>query len=298
MIRPHAKVSVADVSKHYNDLDGIYRAVWSEHLHHGLWHNNRQSKEEAVRNLVLKVVETAEIRPQAKVCDVGCGYGATSRMLAREFQSEVLGLTVSESQLRYALSVQSQPQETVAYLNLDWLKNDLESNSFDHIISIESSEHMPSLEGFFQEAYRVLKPGGSFVICAWLTKNKPSDLEVRYLLEPICSEGRLVGMGTPSEYCEIFDSTGFEQVTHEDLSSSVKKTWSLSILGLISHMIKNPKDLSLLSATLNPNRNFLASLFRIRLAYEIGAMKYGIFSGIKPKNDRKGFRLVKTPVGK
>ncbi|MEO7161976.1 MAG: SAM-dependent methyltransferase, partial [Bdellovibrionia bacterium] len=119
--------------------------------------------------------------------------------------------------------------------------------------------------------------------CAWLSKDKPSKREIRYLLEPICSEGRLVAMGTSNEYQEIFLSTGFEQITHEDLSSAVKKTWSLSILGLLPHLIRNPKDLKLLSSTLNPNRNFLASLFRIRLAYETGAMRYGIFSGIKPQ---------------
>lgn len=282
MIRSQAKISVSDVSKHYNDLDTIYRAIWSDHLHHGFWIQGTESKEEAVRNLVLKVAEMAAIRPKAKVCDVGCGYGATSRMLAQEFQSEVLGLTISESQLKYALSVANLARHTVQYQKRDWLKNELDENSFDHVLSIESSEHMLDLKKFFEEAYRVLKPGGSFVICAWLTKEFPSDREVRYLLEPICSEGRLVGMGTATEYCEIFKSVGFQQIVHENLTDAVKKTWSLSILGLIPYFLRNPQDLRLLSATANPNRNFLASLFRIRLAYEIGSMKYGIFKGMKP----------------
>lgn len=283
MIRPHTKVSVKDVSKHYNDLDQIYRAVWSDHLHHGLWSEGKETKEEAVRKLVLKVAELAEIKPNDQVCDVGCGYGATARMLAREFKANVLGLTVSDSQLRYALSVTDAVTDSVKYQKRDWLENDLDSESFDSVISIESSEHMPNLERFFQEAFRVLKPGGSFVICAWLTKDLPSVRDVKYLLEPICSEGRLVGMGTVDDYCELFSDTGFNNVIHQDLSQSVKKTWSLSILGLLPHFIKNPKDLRLLSAAINPNRNFLASLFRIRLAYETGAMKYGIFRGFKPK---------------
>src|SRR5262245_40864179 len=75
-----------------------------------------------------------------------------------------------------------------------------ETASFDVVIAIESSEHMANLEEFFAEAARVLKPGGRFVVCAWLSKESPPAWERRLLLEPICREGRLRGMGSAAEY--------------------------------------------------------------------------------------------------
>jgi SAM-dependent methyltransferase len=72
--------------------------------------------------------------------------------------------------------------------------------SFDHAYAIESTEHMADKEGLFLEVARTLKPGGRFVVCAWLSEDRPSRWRVRHLLEPICREGRLPGMGTRGEY--------------------------------------------------------------------------------------------------
>jgi tocopherol O-methyltransferase len=40
-------------------------------------------------------------------------------------------------------------------------------NSFDLVWSMESGEHMPDKEKFLQECYRVLKPGGTFLMATW-----------------------------------------------------------------------------------------------------------------------------------
>ena len=54
---------------------------------------------------------------------------------------------------------------------------------------------MADKQRFFAEACRVLEPGGRLVVCAWLARDDPRPWEVRWLLEPICREGRLPSMG-------------------------------------------------------------------------------------------------------
>src|SRR3978361_1598672 len=52
----------------------------------------------------------------------------------------------------------------------DWLDNGLPDAAFDRAYAIESSEHMVDKARFFSEAWRVLKPGGRLVVCAWLSR--------------------------------------------------------------------------------------------------------------------------------
>ncbi len=101
----------------------------------------------------------------ARVCDVGCGYGATARLLAADYGAEVTAITVSAAQHQFA-SEKDPASRNPRYVLCDWLKNDLPPESFDAVIAIESSEHMHDKPAFFAEAHRVLRPGGRCVVTA------------------------------------------------------------------------------------------------------------------------------------
>ncbi len=85
----------ADVAAHYDELDGFYREFWGEHVHHGVWITGRETPQEATRRLVSLVAEQAVVRDGSDVCDVGCGYGATARMLVADYGARVTALTIS-----------------------------------------------------------------------------------------------------------------------------------------------------------------------------------------------------------
>ena len=169
MIRNRMPRSREAVAAHYDHLDVFYRELWGEHLHHGLWLSGNETPEQAVRKLVHKVVELAGIRPGWRVCDVGCGYGATARMLVQELGADVDAFTISRVQYDYAQShVQEGSKGTVNYCFQDWLENDLPDSSFDAVIAIECLSHIEDKAAFFEQVFRVLRPGGRSVICAWL----------------------------------------------------------------------------------------------------------------------------------
>jgi tocopherol O-methyltransferase len=178
--RPIDSASVAD---HYDELDRFYRDLWGEHLHHGLWLKGDETSELAVAQLVNFVAERARITRGTRVCDIGCGYGATARLLARQHGALVTAVTISPAQHAYA--GKAAPTPNPEYLLADWLRTDLPPETFDAAIAIESSEHMSDKREFFLRAVRVLKPGGRLVVCSWLAADCPAIWQISWLLKPV-----------------------------------------------------------------------------------------------------------------
>lgn len=109
-----------EVASHYDELDRFYRDVWGNHLHHGLWSSGRESVEEATLLLTRLLIAKAGILNGQRICDVGCGYGETSRVLARQYGAEVVGYTVSRAQFEFARTVDPD-YGNPRYVLKDWL---------------------------------------------------------------------------------------------------------------------------------------------------------------------------------
>lgn len=276
MIRASQAVGSGAVAAHYDDLDSFYREVWGEHVHHGLWVTGRESAEEAVCALSRKVAEVARIGEGSRVCDVGCGYGATARLFERELGASVTGITVSRRQYEEALGLSGA---TPVFVHGDWMANDFSDGSFDAVIAIESTEHMEDKARFFSESFRVLREGGRLVVCAWL-EGDASGFR-KGLLERICGEGRMPGMGSAEDYCRWMTETGLGVERCEDVTRNVKRTWTLCATRFAGKVIRDPRYLRFLVDRGQPNRIFALTLFRILAAFGTGAMRYGVFAGVK-----------------
>jgi tocopherol O-methyltransferase len=273
-------IDPAAVASHYDELDHFYRDVWGDHVHHGLWLRGNESREEAVLELVDLVANEAQIGPGARVCDIGCGYGATASLLAKR-GARVTGITVSPAQYGIAAH-RARGQGNPTFVLGDWQRNELPSEAFTAAIAIESSEHMADKAGFFAQAHRVLRPGGRLVICAWLAAEQPTRRGERWLLEPICREGRMPHLGSASEYEALGERAGFELRKFDDVTRSVARTWPAIVRRLLAKLATNPRYLQFLFSRHAKNRIFAVTILRIWIAYRTGAMRYGIFTFEKP----------------
>ena len=294
MITPRRTVDEAAVADHYDDLDRVYREIWGEHVHHGLWNTGRESHQTAVRHLVERVAEQARITGSSRVCGIGCGYGATASHLSSVHGATVTGITLSRTQ--YELAVQrTRPDPRIRIRCGDWLENRLPDQSFDAAIAIESTEHMSDKPRCFAEAYRILEPGGRLVVCSWLAGEQPRRWEIRLLLEPVCSEGRLPDLRTPTEQTRLLEEAGLRVHHYEDLTQNVKRTWTVCIRRSIAKFITDRRIRRYLLSPRHAarNREFLFAIFRIRLAYETGAMSYGMFTAEKPAVESEPKRPTK-----
>jgi tocopherol O-methyltransferase len=281
MIHSSTKQDAAAVASHYDELDPIYRQIWGEHVHHGLWSSGHETPEEAVEALSDAVGDRLALTPGMKVVDIGCGYGATARRFAEQRGVDVLGLSVSAAQVAHA---ETLARDHVRIVQRDWLDNQLESASFDGAYSIESSEHMVDKPLFFSEAHRVLVPGGKLVVCAWLAETGASGWKVDHLLEPICREGRLPSMGTREDYEAMAKQAGFTIVRYDDVSLQVARTWTLCMQRFAKKLVTDTSYVRLIASSTTKNRVFALSLPRLIAAYRTGAMRYGIFVFERPKD--------------
>ena len=102
MIWPNVTPTPEAVAAHYDELDNYYREVWGDHVHHGYWVTGRESPAKAVEALIDLLADRLDLMPGQQVCDIGCGYGATARHLARRHSLHVTGVTVSAAQAKQA----------------------------------------------------------------------------------------------------------------------------------------------------------------------------------------------------
>ena len=320
MIRSPRPADPDGVARHYDELDPFYRALWGEHLHHGLWNTGREPPAQAALALVDAVLARARVGAGDAVCDVGCGYGAVTRLLAGR-GIHATGLTLSKAQYDHARvsagTVGSKPgmsppgigsrpgpsngtpdqqflQTTLEgrrlgeaapasprFLLRDWLDNGLPDGAFDAVLAIESLSHMADPGRAVAEAARVLRPGGRFVACVWLAGPSPRAWEVRHLLQPICDEGRLPGLPHAADHLAWARDAGLTQVTMEDVSERVARTWRVCALRLGRALGRTDSWRYLLDSG-NTERTFAVTVFRLMAAYRTGAMRYGILTATRP----------------
>jgi tocopherol O-methyltransferase len=273
--------SMEAVALHYDELDVFYREIWGRHVHHGLWQTGRETQEEAADLLVDRLAERLALRPGQNVCDVGCGYGETALRLADRNGVQVTGLTISPVQAEHAsLSIRNAPMVTIACQ--DWLSNTFRDEAFDAVYSIESSEHMVDKNRFFTEAWRTLRPGGRLGLYAWLAREGTRPWEVRYLLEPICREGRLPSIGTENNYCDMAQKAGFTVELVDDLSRSVRRTWTICARRVAMKLVLEPAYRRFVRDKGAANRIFVVTLLRLVVAYRTGSMRYCLFILTRP----------------
>jgi len=115
---------------------------------------------------VAAYAAAADLLPQGRVLDLGCGVGHSFELLAPR---ETVGVDVSEEALT------GQERATIV---ADMRELPLTSESFASVLSVQSIEHVPNPERVVAEARRVLVPGGTavFVTPNRLTFGPPDEI--------------------------------------------------------------------------------------------------------------------------
>ena len=96
-----------------------------------------------------------------KLLDVGCGTGLLIDMLSKECNKEFVGLDLSPEMIKEAKKKKIKNAKFVEGRS-DELP--FENNTFDIVTCSQSFHHYPETDKPLQEALRVLKPGGLYII--------------------------------------------------------------------------------------------------------------------------------------
>lgn len=202
--KPSRTYGEGTVAQEYDDWadEGILEYYWGEHIHLGYYGPDVKYKykplQEAQYAFIDEMMAFGGIDPavdgNAQVLDVGCGFGGTSRYLARALgpSSTVTAITLSPKQVERAqqLAVE-QNTPNVKFMVEDALEMPtFADNTFDIVWACESGEHMPDKKKYIDQMMRVLKPGGKFVMATWCQRDdrevpfdKHDKRDLQYLYE-------------------------------------------------------------------------------------------------------------------
>ncbi|HEY9833636.1 MAG TPA: methyltransferase domain-containing protein [Stenomitos sp.] len=283
----------SQIQQFYDASSGLWEQVWGEHMHHGYYGPTGKEKKErrqAQIDLIEEMLTWAEVRnlgtvsgycPQ--ILDVGCGIGGSSVYLAHKYNAQTTGITLSPVQAKRATQrAQDAGLGTeVQFQVADALDMPFADNSFDLVWSMESGEHMPDKEKFLQECYRVLKPGGTFLMATWchrpitpatgeLTADEQQHLQEIYRV--YC----LPYVISLPEYEAIARSLPLQNIRTADWSDAVAPFWDIVI-----HSALDPKAIVGLVQSGWSTIQAALSLGLMSRGYRSGLIRFGLVCGNK-----------------
>ena len=149
---------------------------FGRHVHWGYWPAPRRALLSdadfaiAAERLTQEICALADLADGHLVLDVGCGFGGTIAFLNERFDAmQLLGVNIDPRQLdRAKRLVLPLKHNTIAFQEGDACALPFPDASFDRVLAVECIFHFPSRETFFQEACRVLKPGGLLTLSDFL----------------------------------------------------------------------------------------------------------------------------------
>ncbi len=151
-----------DCQHHYDIGNDLYQCMLDKLRIYscGYW-KSASSLDDAQEKKLDLVCRKLLLKPGMRVLDIGCGWGGTAKFIAENYQAEVVGITVSEKQARFAEKVcQGLPVE-IRLEDYRSLKG-----VFDRIVSLGMIEHVgyKNYKTFMRVARRCLKASGIFVL--------------------------------------------------------------------------------------------------------------------------------------
>lgn len=227
------------IQQFYDASSGLWEQVWGEHMHHGYYGatgKEKKNRRQAQIDLIEELLIWAGVGNAENILDVGCGIGGSSLYLAQKFNASATGITLSPVQAKRATQRAQEADLTsrVRFEVADALEMPFPDDSFDFVWSMESGEHMPDKAKFLAECYRVLKPGGTFLMATWchrpitpatgeLTKQEKQHLAEIY--QVYC----LPYVISVPEYEAIAHSLPFQHIRTADWSDAVEPFWDIVI---------------------------------------------------------------------
>lgn len=271
--------------QHFYDASShLWEKVWGEHMHHGYYGSNgnsRRNHRAAQVNMIEQILEWGQMDNHVKhIVDIGCGIGGSSVYLSRKFNAHVTGITLSPVQAIRAQqrSATAKLDHSTKFIVADALLSPFQSGSFDLAWSLESAEHIPDKQRFINECAKLLRPGGYFLMATWCHRPTPPPLTPteREYLNWIYDAYNLPVIISLEEYAEVAAISGLTNIEIADWTEAVQPFWFAVVRSALM-----PKNIAGLFQSGWPMLKGALAMPLMIQGYKSGLLRFGLFRGKK-----------------
>jgi tocopherol O-methyltransferase len=226
---PRPTGSLTDAIVGYYDETWLdYRVLWLNPdnlaVHFGYTDENTRSHTDALKNMNRVLADRVRLKSGERVLDAGCGVGGSSLWLAKERGVDVVGITLAARQVDKARSYAARRGLThrAHFEVADFTAMPFPDASFDVVWAVESLCHAPGKAAFYQEAARVLRPGGRVVVADFVRAGRPLDATGERLLHEWLTGWAVPDIDTPGEHTEHLAAAGFVETRLDDVTAHTR----------------------------------------------------------------------------
>lgn len=237
-----------DIADYYNQTLVHYKKWWKLNdvlaVHYGFWDESTSNFAEALVNTNQTLMKIAGISEGDRILDAGCGVGGSAIFLAKEKNTKVTGITLSEKQLEFANKKKEELnlQSLVEFKLEDYTATSFKSSTFDVIWAIESLTSAPDKSKFAKEAHRLLKPGGKLIIADYF-KTSIEKQDPHGWMEKWQNCWSLSEIIREDAYLAIFHQEKFKLLKNLDVTKKISPTAKIMyrsyLLGAIPSIVYN-----------------------------------------------------------
>jgi len=152
-----------NVHHHYDLDESLYATFLDRDMHYSCayFREPEMDLETAQQAKCAHIASKLDLKPGARVLDIGCGWGSLALYLARHFDVHVTGITLSEEQFKAA---RRRADERGLTKQVEFRLQDYRDTrgEFDAVVSVGMFEHVgrPQYPVFFQRVHDLLTPQG------------------------------------------------------------------------------------------------------------------------------------------
>ena len=167
--RKHSKARDRRAIRHHYDVSNDFFRLWldTRMLYSCAYFEQASNDLETAQTAKLHYIcRKLRLQPRMRLLDIGCGWGGLSIHAAKNCGVRVTGVTLSQQQASLASArVGDTGLSSEVAIELTDYRDLNETEPFDAIVSVGMAEHVgaQNLNGYFQKAFRLLKPGGVFL---------------------------------------------------------------------------------------------------------------------------------------
>ena len=168
--------SKANVAHHYDISEKFYDLFLDEKRQYSCayFKNENDTLEVAQNNKIDHIIKKLNLKPNQKILDIGCGWGTLALDIAKKTQCEVVGITLSENQLKYAKQKAKEMnlENQVEFRLADYRQI---NEKFDRVVSVGMFEHVGRkfYSKYFNKVFNFLNEDGVALIHTIGSVNPP-----------------------------------------------------------------------------------------------------------------------------